>query len=137
MHFYVTVPQIDTTRPQNQNLVDFIPWTLIRVLLNYVGVFSGLEEAHMVTVKRIIRGVLSSHKIIIQMVNMLKLANYTTSPHERMIFGLFCDATVENIKTVLEIGPLIRQIFWYWFNKPIQVAVVNKYGTMWLPYVII
>lgn len=91
----------------------------------------------MVTVKRIIRGVLSSHKIIIQMVNMLELANYTTSPHKRMIFGLLCDATVENIKTVLEIGPLIRQIFWSWFNKRIQVAAVNKYGTTWLPYVII
>lgn len=68
---------------------------------------------------------------------MLELANYTTSPHKRMIFGLLCDATVENIKTVLEIGPLIRQIFWSWFNKRIQVAVVNKYGTTWLPYVII
>lgn len=100
MHFYVTVPQIDTMRPWNQILVDFIPWTLIWVLLNYVGVFSGLEETHMVTVKRIIRGVLESHKIIIQMVNMLKLANYTTSPHKTMIFGLLCDATVENIKTV-------------------------------------
>lgn len=94
-------------------------------MLNYVGVFSGLEETHMVTVKRIIRGVLESQKIIIQMVNMLKLANYTTNPHKRMIFGLLCDDTVEDIKTVLEIGPLIRQIFWSWFNNRIQVAFVK------------
>lgn len=63
--FYTTVPKIDThqaTKPLFK--IDFVPWTLIQVfvvvklVLNYVTVLSGLGEILMVTMKSIIRKVL-------------------------------------------------------------------------------